>query len=136
MLIVVDWFEYSNSLLFNSSPVTELQETSSKKTPKLSCQVTRETAEQALKHPPTTVTVAHNVKMSAGLVYCTFSDLFRAFCWRTVEFAVLYSFIHQSSVLYLEALVFNQRINVCGRSIIAIIAINFGLIHCGIAFNG
>ena len=70
MLSVVDWFEYSDFFLFNSSPVTELQETSG------------------------------NVKMPAGLVYYTFLDLFRASCWRTVQFAVLHSSVHQSSVVY------------------------------------
>ena len=44
MLIVVDWFEYSDSLLFNSSPVMELQETSGKETLKLWCQVMQATA--------------------------------------------------------------------------------------------
>ena len=44
MLIVVDWFEDSDSLLFNSLPVMELQETSGKETPKLLCQVMRATA--------------------------------------------------------------------------------------------
>ena len=43
-LIVVDWFEYSNSLLFNSLAVMKLQGTSGKETPKLSCQVLRVTA--------------------------------------------------------------------------------------------
>ena len=43
MLIVVNWFEYSDSLL-NSLPVMELQETSGKETLKLSCQVTQATA--------------------------------------------------------------------------------------------
>ena len=45
MLIVVDWFEDSDFLLFNSLPVTESLEASSKETLlKLSCQVTHATA--------------------------------------------------------------------------------------------
>ena len=75
----VDWFEYSDSLLFNSSPVTELQGTSSKETSKLSCQVTRATA--GIKTPSHHCNGNPKRKMPAGLVYCTFSDLFRAFCW-------------------------------------------------------
>ena len=85
MLIDVDWFEDSDSLLFNSLPVTKSLETSGKETPKLSCQVMQATA--GIKTPPP----PQNVKMQAGLVNCTFSDLFRAFRWQTVALAVLYS---------------------------------------------
>ena len=109
MLIVVDWFEYSDSLLFNSLPVTKLQGTSGKETPKLSCQVMRVTAGIKTLSGP-------NVKMP---VYCIFSDLFRASCWRTVEFAVLNSSVHQSSVLFSEALVFKDRIRYISGLVIA-----------------
>ena len=44
MLIVVDWFEDSDFLLFNSLPLTESLEATSKETSKLSCQVTQATA--------------------------------------------------------------------------------------------
>ena len=81
--------------------MTKLQGTSGKETPKLSSQVMRVTA--GIKTP-----AAQNLKMTAGLVYCIFSDLFRASCWRTIEFAVLNSSIHQSSVLFSEALVFKD----------------------------
>ena len=104
MLIVVDWFEYSDSLLFNSSPVTKLQGASVKETPKLSCQVMRVTA--GIKTPSGP---KHKNASRASLLYIlTFSDLFRASCWQTVEFAVLNSSVHQSSVLFSEALVFKD----------------------------
>ena len=94
MLIVVDWFEYSDSLLFNSSPVTK----SGKETPKLSCQVMRVTA--GIKTPSGP---KHKNASRASLLY-----ILRASCWRTVEFAVLNSSFHQSSVLFSEALVFKD----------------------------
>ena len=52
MLIVVDWFEDSDFLLFNSLPVMELLEASSKETLlKLSWQVTQATADiKTLSH--------------------------------------------------------------------------------------
>ena len=89
------------SLLFNSSPVTELQmqETSGKETLKLSGQVTRATAGIKTPNHHCNGGPKHKNDGWASLL------LFRASCWRTVEFAVLYSFVYQSSVLFSEALV-------------------------------
>ena len=52
------------------------------------------------------MTVAQNVKMPAGLVYFTFSDLFRVFHWQTVAFCCI---LLSTIVRFIAAVYYFQR---------------------------
>ena len=103
-MVVVDWFEDSDSFLVNSSLVVESLETSGKETPKLLRQVMQATAGiKTLSHHGSP---KHNNANWTNLSF----DLFRAFCQQTSVCCILLctSTLCQNSVLFSEALVFND----------------------------